>query len=103
MTTDTIDISPDAAAFIHEKGGVLTVRLSPRHGCCGGIANLAVAEARPPGTPSHFTRCEHDGITLYIAPELEGEGLRVDVEGFWKLRRLYVDGAAIKSPRRGSA
>ncbi|MGM0521729.1 MAG: CC/Se motif family (seleno)protein [Pseudomonadota bacterium] len=100
---ETINISPAAVAFIHEKGGVLTVRLSPRHGCCGGIASLAVAEARQPDTQSRFTRYEHGDITLYIAPELEGEGLRVDVEGFWKLRRLYVDGVTVKSPRRGSS
>ncbi|MDR5898540.1 CC/Se motif family (seleno)protein [Halomonas vilamensis] len=100
---EPIHISPDAAAFIHEKGGVLTVRLSPRHGCCGGIASLAVAEARPPNAPEHFTRDERDGLTLYIAPELEEEGLKVDVEGFWKLRRLYVDGAAIHSPRSESS
>ncbi|MCL7930281.1 CC/Se motif family (seleno)protein [Halomonas llamarensis] len=100
---EPIHISPSAAAFIHEKGGVLTVRLSPRHGCCGGIASLAVAEARPPDAPAHFTHYEHDGLSLYIAPELEEEGLKVEVEGFWKLRQLYVDGTTIKSPRRGSS
>ena len=32
-----IAISRRAREFIQRKGGVVTVRLAPRHGCCGGI------------------------------------------------------------------
>lgn len=31
-----IDIDSNAVAFIKQQGGSVTVRLSPRHGCCGG-------------------------------------------------------------------
>lgn len=94
---DVIDIDSDAKAFIKQQGGVVTIRLSPRHGCCGGLANLAVAEARYPNDIQHFQHHIQDDISVYIAPELANENLRVGAEGWWKLRRLYVDGVAVKS------
>lgn len=94
---DAIEITSSAKAFIKQKGGVVTVRLSPRHGCCGGLANVAVAEATSPADPSLYQRHSDKNLTLFIAPELVGQGLRVDVEGFWKLRHLYVDGAALSA------
>ncbi|WP_233993663.1 hypothetical protein [Salinibacter altiplanensis] len=37
-TTVDLDLTIDeeAVAFAREEGGVLTIRPSPRHGCCGG-------------------------------------------------------------------
>ena len=89
---NVIEIGSRAIAFIKQHGGVVTVRLSPRHGCCGGVANVAVAEASPPADPSLYQRHYYRDITLFIAPELVGQGLTINVEGFWKLRHLYVDG-----------
>ncbi|MGP9765657.1 CC/Se motif family (seleno)protein [Halomonas sp. AOP13-D3-9] len=95
---EIIDVSDAAKAFIKQQGGVVTVRLSPRHGCCGGLANVAVAEASAPKDPSLYQRHSDEDITLFIATELAYQELRVDVEGFWKLRHLYVDGS---NPRSG--
>lgn len=94
---EIIDVSDDAKAFIKQQGGVVTVRLSPRHGCCGGLANVAVAEVSAPKDPSLYQRHSDEDITLFIATELAYQGLRVDVEGFWKLRHLYVDGSYPRS------
>lgn len=91
-----IDIDSNAVDFIKQQGGVVTVRLSPRHGCCGGLANLAVAEAHPPDAPQQFQHHIQGGISIYIAPELADQGMRIGVEGWWKLRHLYVDGVAIQ-------
>lgn len=88
---EIIDISDAAKAFIKQKGGVVTVRLSPRHGCCGGLANVAVAEANSPNDPALYQRYSDQAITLFIDPALACQGLRVDVEGFWKLRHLYLE------------
>ncbi|MBT2770778.1 hypothetical protein J7J47_00855 [Halomonas sp. ISL-60] len=88
---EIIAVSDAAKAFIKQQGGVVTVRLSPRHGCCGGLANVAVAEACAPKDPSLYQRHRDEDITLFIAQELAYQGLRVDIEGFWKLRHLYVD------------
>lgn len=95
---EIIDVSDAAKGFIKQQGGVVTVRLSPRHGCCGGLANVAVAEASAPKDPSLYQRHSDEDITLFIATALAYQGLRVDVEGFWKLRHLYVDGS---NPRSG--
>ncbi|WP_339935605.1 CC/Se motif family (seleno)protein [Vreelandella glaciei] len=94
---EIIDVSDDAKAFIKQQGGVVTVRLSPRHGCCGGLANVAVAEASAPKDPSLYQRHSDEDITLFLATELAYQGLRVDVEGVWKLRHLYVDGSIPRS------
>jgi len=39
-----IEIEEKAAAFIKQQGGVVTVRFSPRHGCCGGTSRIVIVE-----------------------------------------------------------
>lgn len=87
-----IEIDSNAVDFIKQRGGVVTVRLSPRHGCCGGLVNVAVAEANEPADPSLYQHHRDQDITLFIDPALASQGLSVNVEGWWKLRHLYVDG-----------
>ncbi|MFW6345434.1 MAG: CC/Se motif family (seleno)protein [Halomonas sp.] len=94
-----IEVSDRAREWLRRKGGVATLRLSPRHGCCGGRATIAVAEARTPDTPERYTRVELDGLTLYLDPALVDQGLRLDVEGFLGFGHLFIDGA---SPARSS-
>lgn len=92
-----IDISDAANAFIRQQGGVVTVRLSPRHGCCGGSANVAVAEAQAPTDPSLYQRHIDQDITLFITPALIDQPLRIRLEGIWKLRHLYVEGLPLQA------
>ncbi|MGM0826423.1 MAG: CC/Se motif family (seleno)protein [Pseudomonadota bacterium] len=91
---NVIDIGSNALDFIKQQGGVVTVRLSPRYGCCGGLANVAVAEASAPASASLYQRHRYEGVTLFIDPALVGQGLSINVEGWWKLRHLFVNGAA---------
>ena len=94
MTT-IIEIDRAAIAFIKQHGGHVTVRRSPRHGCCGGTAYIAVAEAQTPNDTAAFQRHEYQSIILWIDPLLAYQGLRIGIEGWWKLRHLYIDGAAL--------
>lgn len=89
-----IEVTDRAREWLQQQGGVATVRLSPRHGCCGGGADIVVAEARAPDEPARYTPVQLPGLTLYIDPTLVDQGLRVDVEGFLGLRHLFVDGAS---------
>ncbi|MDZ7852447.1 MAG: CC/Se motif family (seleno)protein [Halomonas sp.] len=89
-----INVTEPASEWLLKKGGVATVRLSPRHGCCGGSADIAVAEAHMPDDPERFTRLEFDGMTLYIDPTLVDQRLTLDVEGFLGLKHLFVEGAS---------
>ncbi|TLF52542.1 hypothetical protein FEI13_04380 [Halomonas urmiana] len=89
-----IEVSDRAREWLKRKGGVVTVRLSPRHGCCGGGADIAVAEARAPDVPEHYTRLDLDGVIVHIDPSLLDQGLRLDVEGFLGLGHLFVEGAS---------
>lgn len=94
-----IEVTPRAREWLRNKGGVATVRLSPRHGCCGGGADIAVAEARAPDEPERYTRLEFDDVTLHIDPSMVDRGLRVDVEGFLGLKHLFVEGASLTRAR----
>ncbi|WP_346797689.1 CC/Se motif family (seleno)protein [Halomonas sp. Bachu 37] len=89
-----IEVTARAREWLNKKGGVATMRLSPRHGCCGGGANVAVAEARTPDEPTLYRRLEQDGLTLFIEPSLLGQGLVLDIEGFLGFRSLFVHGAS---------
>lgn len=91
-----IDIDGNALDFIKQQGGIVTIRLSPKHGCCGGLANVAVAEAKQPTDPAPYQQHRYQDITLFIDPALVGQGLSVNIEGWWKLRHLYVDGSPLQ-------
>ncbi|MWJ27042.1 hypothetical protein GPM19_02290 [Halomonas sp. ZH2S] len=89
-----IKVSDRAREWLKSKGGVATVRLSPRHGCCGGGADITVAEARVPDAPERYTCVEQEEVTLHIDPALVDQDLRLDVEGFMGMKKLFVEGAS---------
>ncbi|MDI5921067.1 CC/Se motif family (seleno)protein [Halomonas sp. LR5S13] len=95
-----IDVTPRAREWLRRKGGVATLRLSPRHGCCGGGADVTVAEARAPDEPERYTRLEFEDVTLHLDPSLVDQELRVDVDGFLGLRHLFVEGTSPTRARK---
>lgn len=92
----TIEVTLRAREWLRKKGSVATVRLSPRRGCCGGGAYIAVAEARPPEFPERYACLELEDLTLHIDPTLLDQGLTIDAEGFLGLKHLFVEGAPMK-------
>ncbi len=88
-----ITLTAAARDWVVRNGAVLTLRAAPRHGCCGGHAAVPVAEARMPESPSGFVRSTIEGVDVYRAPELSEGPYRIDLEGFWRWRRLAVEGA----------
>lgn len=89
------DITLTAAArdWVLRHGGVVTLRAAPQHGCCGGHAAVPVAEARMPETPADFEHSAIDDVDVYRAPALSEGPYRIGLEGFWRWRRLAVEGA----------
>ncbi|SCZ54506.1 CC/Se motif family (seleno)protein [Thiohalomonas denitrificans] len=93
-----VSISESARRWLLRHGGVVTVRYSPRHGCCGGEAAVPVVEPHAPDNPEGFTRLALDGVDCYLAAGLEVEDtVSVSLEGFWYWRRLYVEGIGMRS------
>lgn len=88
-----LSITPPARDWVLRHGGVLTVRAAPQHGCCGGHAAVPVAEPRTPDTVEDYERLVRDGVTVYLARTLAEGPYQVDLEGFWRWRRLMVSGA----------
>ncbi|MEX1081711.1 MAG: CC/Se motif family (seleno)protein [Halofilum sp. (in: g-proteobacteria)] len=93
----------DAGArdWLRRHGGAVTLRASPRHGCCGGTAMLPVAEARRPDEPGRWLQREIDGLEVYIDPAIaEGRAetdLTIRAEGLARWRRLFVEASGAQS------
>lgn len=92
-----VRLDAEAARWVAGQGGVITLRPSPRHGCCGGTAILPVAEVRQPDQPADWLVTTIDGITVYIDPAMAAHSgaLTIRAEGFLRWRRLFVEGAGL--------
>lgn len=94
MDAPAVILTPEAAAYVRSRGGVLTLRRSPRHGCCGGSVTLAVAEAvAPPGTAG-FVRHDVADLVVYVEDGFgPGGPLHVGLDRLLGFASLYVEGA----------
>jgi hypothetical protein len=86
-----IRISLTAREWIRLHGGVLTVRIAGRHGCCGGRAGVPVAEARTPDDPNGFEEENIQNIRTYISRDLLEVPMSVHLDGFGRWQRLSVE------------
>jgi hypothetical protein len=82
-------------ALAHLAGRPLVLRLSPRHGCCGGLALVPVAEVGPPSEPERYLRYDDGPVACFVDEALEDEAARwcVDAAGVGRWRRLVLVGA----------
>jgi len=92
MTQQRLSISPAARDWVLARGGVVTVRAAPQHGCCGGHAAVPQAEATVPDAPADYDPFVVDGVTVHLASALAPGPYRVELEGFLRWRRLSVAG-----------
>ena len=94
MDAPAVTLTPAAAAFARARGGELTLRRTPRHGCCGGTVSLAVVEATAPPDAAGFVRHDLGDLNVYVEPGLTASGpLRVGLYRFLGLRSLFVEAA----------
>ncbi len=94
-----VRIEPEARLFISTKcGGVVTLRGSRRHGCCGGTAFVPVAEQGAPRDRDSYHSLQVDGITVFVERDMEPgpKPLTIGLDGLWRWQRLRVEGTAIK-------
>jgi hypothetical protein len=101
MTEHEFSLDPAARDWVLARSGVLTLRASPQHGCCGGHAAVPQAEATTPEDPEHYDSFTVDGVEVHLAKALEPGPYRIELEGFWRWRRLSVTGPV--SPWRPKA
>ena len=90
-------ITDEALSYAREQGGVLTIRPSPRHGCCGGRVDLATVSTESPVDPEAYVETERQGLTVYVHRSfvtLSDVPLRVGLDRLWLWASLYVEGAA---------
>jgi hypothetical protein len=86
-----IRLSTTARDWIRRHGGVLTVRIAGRHGCCGGRAGVPVAEARTPDDPNGFEEGNIVGIRTYVTRDLIEVPMTVYLDGFGRWQRLTLE------------
>ena len=97
-TESQLDLSIDEEAvdYAREEGGVLTIRPSPRHGCCGGRVDLATVGTEPPADLEAYVETERQGLTTYVHRSfvsLSDAPLHVGLDRLWLWSALYVEGA----------
>ena len=98
-----LTITDAAADYVRSKRGVLTLRTSPRHGCCGGTVDLATADTEPPTNRQAYIQVEQRGLTVYVHRGLvrfNASPIRVDLDQLWLwtsfcIQSLYVQGAEL--------
>ena len=98
-TESQLDLSIDeeAVAYTRDQGGVVTIRPSPRHGCCGGRVDLATVGTEPPADPEAYVETERQGLAVYVHRSfvsLSDAPLHVGLDRLWLWSSLYVEGAA---------
>jgi hypothetical protein len=90
-----ITIDPEAQQYLIKHDATLTLRASPRHGCCGGTVFLPIAEpGRTKGSES-WPVTEQDGIRIYIEPGVnlpDHTHLRIGIDRLLMMTRLWVEG-----------
>jgi hypothetical protein len=94
-----IDISPDAAAHIREKGGMVMLRSMLKHGCCGGRVELVKAEVGKPNDTASFDKFDVDGLELFVERGLIedlGKSVHIGIDELLGMKSLYVEGAEAK-------
>jgi hypothetical protein len=91
----TLRFGAGVETYLRRHGGALTIRASPRHGCCGGTVAVPVAETGAPRDPTTYDVAECEGVRVYVAqdllPHVAGP-VRIEVEGLGPWRRLWVTG-----------
>ena len=88
----TITLTGAAREWLSGQGGEVVLRLSTRHGCCGGQAAVPVAEPGAPRVADGYTEHEIEGIRVHVADGLGPGPYHIDVEGLFRWRRLVVEG-----------
>ena len=87
-----MNLTVSARARRHLTDRALVLRPVHRNGCCGGSADVPVAETGPPDDPAAFDRLEVDGIDVYLDRRLDPTtGWVVDVDRLWRWSRLRVE------------
>ena len=94
-----VSISPSARKFMQaHQIDCVTFKLKEMEpaGCCVGIVKeIEPSFDRPPNT-DRYRHFQAEGKDIYIYRDIKIIGsLRVTTEGFWKMRRLALNGVTI--------
>jgi hypothetical protein len=92
----SLTITPEARAYLIENyAAAVTLRASPRHGCCGGTVLLPVVEPGAPEDTERWASIEVDGVQVYVEAGIEipdGALIQIGVDRFFKWHRLWIEG-----------
>ncbi len=92
-----LSIDEEAADYARERGGMLTLRTRPQHGCCGGRVDRATVSTTPPDDPDAYVQTGRNGLTVYVHRALVALGdepIHVGLDRLWIWKSLYVNAAS---------
>jgi hypothetical protein len=91
-----VSIVPDALAALKQKyGAAVTIRTTPRHGCCGGKVLLPVVEPGKPEQSDIWQKIEVDGVEIYYEPGIDiplGASLKIGMEKLFVWQKFWIEG-----------
>lgn len=96
-----VKITAAAQTYLLARGATATLYYATRNGCCGGTVQLADASVGAPDDPEHYQVMDHEGVQVYLEPRLatalsqQSNPVTLDLEGFWRWRRLFVHDVAL--------
>jgi len=94
-----IEISKPARKLLEEKGiEDVTFNLleTDVKGCCLGIVKEIIPNYDAPRDASNYRHYRADDFNIFISRHIKILGpLTLITEGFWKLKRLSIDGATV--------
>jgi hypothetical protein len=91
-----VSIDPEALAALKQKhGAAVTIRTTPRHGCCGGKVLLPVVEPGMPENSDTWLKTEVDGVEIYYEPGVEipqGASLKIGMDKLFVWQKFWIEG-----------
>jgi len=94
-----LKVTHKAKQFIQErkiKDVTFKLKELDINGCCIGIAKEIEPVYEAPKDASGFRYIQKDGYHVFISRKIKILGpLTLTTEGFWKLKRLYLNGATV--------
>ncbi len=86
----TLRVSSNALDYVRSRGGLATIRSSPRHGCCGGTAHVVIAELGGPDDLARFSEHSFGGVRVFVEDGIGGPW-HLGLDELLGIRSLFVE------------
>lgn len=87
-----ITITPEALAYIKQKGKPIYIEVPPLIGCCIDLVDHPSVRTGIPYDPDNYTEMEIQGLKILIPHDLPDIPLSIETSKFLGFTRLCIEG-----------